>query len=161
MPQDPASSLGVGSIDQSLARRRSPITPAARLRPRCLQQCAYVKTAAATSAHRPEAHLPISAINEPQTFRQTLGAGLGSELRTARGSRGLRSTARELGISHGYLSLLEHGKRAPSLKVAWRLCEVLELNPGAKTKLIEIAGRVDAGQAERMRERALNHGVGG
>jgi Helix-turn-helix len=52
-------------------------------------------------------------------------------VRIARG-KGLRGTARAAGITASYLSLIERGKRQPTVEVLGRLAEVLELHELAR-----------------------------
>ncbi len=91
------------------------------------------------------------------TLRLAIGPELGAELREARlrGGPGLRATARRIGISHGYLALLEHGVRAPSGRVASAILDVIHLDPWAAERLLAFADEVDEGRARRERERAM------
>jgi len=63
------------------------------------------------------------------TWRSEIGPDLGRELRAARRAQGwsYRTAARRIGISPGYLWLLEAGTRAPSLDVALDLARALQL----------------------------------
>ncbi len=100
-------------------------------------------------------HLP------EDTLRLAIGPELGAELCEARLRRGpgLRATARRIGISHGYLKLLEHGVRAPSGRVARAILDVIHLDPWAAEKLLAFADKVDEGRARRERERAMRRGT--
>lgn len=81
--------------------------------------------------------------------RLAIGSHLGRELRMARGGRGLRSTAQDIGISHGYLVLLEQGKRAPTRPVADELLRVLRLDSATSRRLLEEAEEVEAARESR------------
>src|SRR5712691_7006884 len=53
---------------------------------------------------------------------------LGKKLADKRGGKGIRETAREIGISHGTLSRLERGY-LPDLDTFKRICAWLEISP--------------------------------
>jgi transcriptional regulator with XRE-family HTH domain len=53
---------------------------------------------------------------------------LGKKLAEKRGNRGIRETAREIGISHGTLSRLERGY-LPDLETFKKVCGWLTINP--------------------------------
>lgn len=92
------------------------------------------------------ANTPTPELEHPP--RHLLPADLAAALRDARLTRGLglRQTARELGISPGYLTLLEQGKRCPSVAVARDLATVMELAPELAAQLLGVA-RPDAGRS--------------
>lgn len=72
--------------------------------------------------------------------RHQLPADLAAELRSARlRVGGLRYCAGLVGISPGYLSLIECGKRCPSVTVAWSLRKALNLKPALTDRLLEAA----------------------
>lgn len=54
---------------------------------------------------------------------------LGRKLIDKRGKRGVRDTAKEIGISHGTLSRLERGF-LPDLDTFGKVCRWLNINPG-------------------------------
>ncbi len=54
---------------------------------------------------------------------------LGRMLVDRRGERGIRDTAREIGISHATLSRVERGY-LPDLETFRKVCEWLEIDPG-------------------------------
>jgi transcriptional regulator with XRE-family HTH domain len=66
-------------------------------------------------------------------------------LRQARAGRGLRATAEQAGISHGYLTFLERGERCPSLEVAQSLADALWLGDADRRRLLD-AAVTDAGR---------------
>jgi len=70
---------------------------------------------------------------------KNLEARFGELLRDLRNKRGL--TQEELGIDCGldrtYISLLERGLRQPTLKVLFKLAEVLKVNPSTIVKNLE------------------------
>jgi len=82
------------------------------------------------------------------TRRHVLPADLAAQLRAARLYRGLglRELARHVGLTPGYLTLLEQGKRCPSLAVARDLVTALELVPDLAEQLFAIA-RPDTGRS--------------
>ncbi len=106
------------------------------------------------TAHRSRPH---GVHPQEDTLRLAIGPELGTELREARLRRGpgLRATARRIGISHGYLALLEHGVRAPSGRVAREILDVIHLDPWAAERLLAFADEVGEGRARRERERAI------
>ncbi|HZE68928.1 MAG TPA: helix-turn-helix transcriptional regulator [Pyrinomonadaceae bacterium] len=53
---------------------------------------------------------------------------LGKKLADKRGKRGIRETAKEIGISHGTLSRLERGY-LPDLETFKKICAWLDVNP--------------------------------
>lgn len=61
-----------------------------------------------------------------------------SHLRALREMQGrtLRATARAAGISPGYLSVIENGKAAPSVRVLGRLARVLGLRERELARLL-------------------------
>lgn len=61
----------------------------------------------------------------PKITLQTLGR----KLIDKRGDRGVRETAKEIGVSHGTLSRLERGY-LPDLDTFGKVCRWLELDPG-------------------------------
>lgn len=83
--------------------------------------------------------------------RHYLPADLAAALRAARLRRvgGLRRCAGQVGISPGYLCMLEQGKRCPSVAVARDLAAVLKLEqrePDLAARLLALA-RPDAGRS--------------
>ena len=77
------------------------------------------------------------------TRRRELPTDLANGLRSARSAQGLglREAARIIGITPGYLTLLEQGKRFPSLGVALRLAATLDLSREPAAKLLELTAR--------------------
>ena len=73
--------------------------------------------------------------------RHVLPAVLAVELRAARRRRGLglREAARKIDITAGYLTLLEQGKRCPSVEVADDLIAALALPRGIALRLLDVA----------------------
>lgn len=84
--------------------------------------------------------------------RRTPPDGLGQALRAAREQvgLGLREAARQCGLSAGYLAHLEAGERCPSVAVAERLAEVLQLGATAGA-LLGAAAVDDAGRSHPAR----------
>lgn len=62
-------------------------------------------------------------------------------LRAARERAGLgvRETARKAGLSSGYVADLEAGRRCPSVTVAQRVAEVLDLGEAERAQLLAAA----------------------
>ncbi|MFG2473543.1 helix-turn-helix domain-containing protein [Streptomyces fagopyri] len=73
--------------------------------------------------------------------------GLGQLLRSARERAGLgvRETARRSGLSGGYVSDLEAGRRCPSLTVAQQLADTMGLTEDERAQLLA-AAVTDAGR---------------
>jgi transcriptional regulator with XRE-family HTH domain len=82
--------------------------------------------------------------------RHVLPPELAAELRAARWRRGLslRQLADKVRVAHGYLCLLEQGKRCPSVAVARELAAALQLDPDVVAPLLAVA-RPDAGRSWR------------
>lgn len=81
------------------------------------------------------------------------------ELRALRLERGygLRELGRRIGCSHSFLSTIEHGKRAPSMRVADGLIMVLQPPPRLAWQLDALAADVEREgplRLERHRARA-------
>lgn len=96
-------------------------------------------------------HGPGTSTPDPwETTRHVLPPDLAAELHCARLRRGLglREAARQVGIRPGYLTLLEQGKRCPSVAVAHELAMALalELSPDDRAWLMSVA-RPDAGRS--------------
>lgn len=87
--------------------------------------------------------------------RRTPPAGLGPMLRAARerADLGVRETARQAGLSSGYMAHLEAGGRSPSRTVAERLAAVLELTDDERAQLY-VAAVTDAGRDHPARASA-------
>ncbi len=68
-------------------------------------------------------------------------AGFGSVLRELRGRRGVSQErlGHEAGSGRTYISQLERGQRGPSLKMVFRLAEVLGVAPAELTRKVERA----------------------
>jgi transcriptional regulator with XRE-family HTH domain len=89
------------------------------------------------------------------TRRHRLPADVAAALGAHRLARGLgqREAARRAGISQGYIWLLEHGERCPSVEVAAALADALELGPELAGRLLDVARR-DAGRSSHWRRAA-------
>lgn len=85
--------------------------------------------------------------------RHQLPADLAAEMRAHRLRRGigLRTAALAAGIWPGYLSLLELGKRCPSIDVAQDLDEALKYPPDLRRRLFETARPASGRAARRLR----------
>jgi transcriptional regulator with XRE-family HTH domain len=72
--------------------------------------------------------------------RHRLPADLAAELRAARVDcgLGLRQVARGLGASPGYLTLLEQGKRCPSIAFAREFAAAVKLRPDLAARFVPI-----------------------
>lgn len=76
---------------------------------------------------------------------------VGDRIKEARGTRGLRSLAKEVGCTAGYLSRIESGERQPSLELLTmienalklREGELAELTPGLPPAVAESLGNAD------------------
>jgi transcriptional regulator with XRE-family HTH domain len=64
---------------------------------------------------------------------------LGKKLADKRGTRGVRETAKEIGISHGTLSRLERGY-LPDLDTFGKVCKWLNIDPGEVLGMQSAAG---------------------
>lgn len=83
--------------------------------------------------------------------------GLGLALKTARERAGLttRLTAYAAGVSNGYVSSLEAGRRSPSASVAEALADVLRLLPD-ELAILRAAVVDNAGRDHPMRSTAAS-----
>lgn len=64
----------------------------------------------------------------------------GKKVSEARNKKGIsqEELAFEAGFDRTYISLIERGKRNPSLKTILRLCEVLKVQPSSLFPIMEI-----------------------
>lgn len=85
--------------------------------------------------------------------RRRLPTDVGAMLAGARRRRGwsIRAAAERAGISHGYLWMLEHAERAPSVLVASDLSATLKLDGGERATLMGHAVN-DAGRCWRWQQ---------
>lgn len=74
-------------------------------------------------------------------MRRTPPATFGPALRQARerAGLGLREAARDIGLSSGYLANLEAGERCPSVTVAHRIADTLDLNETERAQVLAAA----------------------
>jgi transcriptional regulator with XRE-family HTH domain len=75
-----------------------------------------------------------------------LEQAFGEILRAERKAKGLsqEALALEAGVERNYISLIELGRNSPSLRVVFRLCEVLEMPPSALLEKVEAQRRGSA-----------------
>lgn len=83
----------------------------------------------------------------PVRQRRQAPEGQGKMLRAARERAGLgvRETARKAGLSSGYVADLEAGRRCPSITVAQRLADAVDLS-GVEREQLLAAAVTDAGR---------------
>ncbi|MGQ4402535.1 helix-turn-helix domain-containing protein [Streptomyces hayashii] len=94
----------------------------------------------------------------PVRQRRQMPEGQGQMIRAARERAGLgvRQAARQAAISGGYLANIEAGARCPSVRVAERLADVLQLDDTERARLLAVAV-TDAGWNSPWRA-ARQHG---
>ncbi len=70
--------------------------------------------------------------------------GFGEMVRAARKERGLsqEALALEAGMERNYVSLMELGRNSPSLRMLFKLCRVLEVQPSVLLARVEDQMRV-------------------
>ncbi|MCX5170567.1 helix-turn-helix domain-containing protein [Streptomyces antibioticus] len=85
--------------------------------------------------------------------RRTPPPEFGPMLRAARERAGLgvRETARQAGLSAGYLTNLEHGSRSPSRSTAQRLADTLGMDEDERARVLAVAVS-DAGRDHPWRQ---------
>lgn len=74
----------------------------------------------------------------------------GEELRAARKERGLtqEALALEAGVERNYVSLIELGRNSPSVRMLFKLCRVLEVQPS--DLLARVENHIRGGQRKRL-----------
>lgn len=82
-----------------------------------------------------------------------LEEALGNVLRAARKERGLsqETLALEAGVERNYISLIELGRNSPSIRILFKLCKVLDLQPS--TLLARVEQQMRGGQKKRQGKR--------
>jgi transcriptional regulator with XRE-family HTH domain len=82
-----------------------------------------------------------------------LEESFGEVLRAARKQRGLsqEKLALEAEVERNYVSLIELGRSSPSMRVLFKLCRVLEVQPSAL--LARVEEQIRGGQKKRQSKR--------
>ena len=82
-----------------------------------------------------------------------LEESFGEVLRTVRKQRGLsqEKLALEAEVERNYVSLIELGRNSPSMRVLFKLCKVLEVQPSAL--LARVEEQMRGGQKKRQGKR--------
>lgn len=70
---------------------------------------------------------------------KSLESIVGQRLKEMRIKKGLsqEDLSLETGLDRSYISMVERGKRNPTLIVIFRLCEILDIQPSALVKHVE------------------------
>ncbi|MEY9894263.1 DNA-binding XRE family transcriptional regulator [Catenulispora sp. MAP5-51] len=99
---------------------------------------------------RRELRIPVS--DQVLDIRRVPPPELGPMLKAARARAGLglREAAHSVGITHSYLIALERGARSPSIEIASRLTEVLQLS-GEESVAVFAASVPDCGPSHPLR----------